>query len=255
MLSKKSNPFLSRMTNYMNDALNSVDYSHGKCASEIVPMVKAFFEKSMSAKINWDGSCVCHNIEDISEIAKFLAMNTRNYQKLSNEDVASLKKLFEELNTLHNEALKHKFQIPSKDTYDFESKITCISEIICKNMVYMHELKENYRDGMIFQSYENLWKVIHRVNTEWNELCDRGFSLKVFYDYRDSFRYDRMMECEKTEEEKFKSFMGILDGKMKFVPLYRPVCLTVVDNNFKEEFVQEENPSITLYGMLPKSEK
>ena len=49
MLSKKSNPFLSRMTNYMNDALNSVDYSHGKCASEIVPMVKAFFEKSMSA--------------------------------------------------------------------------------------------------------------------------------------------------------------------------------------------------------------
>lgn len=125
MLSKKSNPFLSRMTNYMNDALNSVDYSHGKCASEIVPMVKAFFEKSMSAKINWDGSCVCHNIEDISEIAKFLAMNTRNYQKLSNEDVASLKKLFEELNTLHNEALEHQ----SEDNYDFDRKISCISQL------------------------------------------------------------------------------------------------------------------------------
>ena len=55
------------------------------------------------------------------------------------------------------------------------------------------------------------------------------------------------MECEKTEEEKFKSFMGILDGKMKFVPLYRPVCLTVVDNNFKEEFVQEEKPYMVCY--------
>ena len=49
--------------------------------------------------------------------------------------------------------------------------------------------------------------------------------------------------------------MGILDGKMKFVPLYIPVCLAVVDNDFKGEFVQRENSSITPYGMLPKFEE
>lgn len=249
MLSK-NNPFLSRMADYMNDALNSVDYSHGKCASEIVPMVKAFFEKSMSATINWNGSYVCINIENISEIGKFLAMNTRDYEKLSDEDVASLKKLFEELNILHNEALEHQ----SEDNYDFDRKISCISEIICKNMVGIHELKDNYRDGMIFQSYEDLWKIIHRVNTEWDELCNRGFSLKVFYNYWDSFKYDRKMECEKTEEEKLKNFMGILDGKMKFVPLYSPVSITVVANDFKGEFVQRKK-NFTSYGMLPKSDK
>ena len=253
MLLKKDNPYISRMKEYMNTALNSVDYNNGHCAKEIAPMVKAFFKKSMNAIIKWDGSSVCMNIENIFEIGKFLAMNTRDYEKLSDEDVASLKKLFEELYMLHNEALERHFH--SEDNYDFDGKITCISEIICKNMVDMHELTDNYHDGMIFQNYEDLWKIIHRVNTEWDELCGRGFSLKVFYDYWHLFKYDRITYCEKTEEEKFKSFMGILDGKMKFVPLYIPVCLAVVDNDFKGEFVQRENSSITPYGMLPKFEE
>ena len=258
MFGKKDNPFIYRMTGYMNDALRG-SYRDVPCAEEIRPMIEAFFKKSMKAKVKWDGAGVCWHIENITEIVKYLAMNTRNYEKLSAEDVASLKKIFEELDKLHAEAIQHNSQSRHKD--DLSKKISCISEMVCKNMVGMHdsqEKHEDYRDGMIFQSYEDLWKVIHRVNAEWNELCNRGFSLRVFYDYWESFKYDRRVGQHKTEEEKLETFMAVLDGKKKFVPIYehRPVCFKVVDNDFEGEIVNTfENQYSKPYRMRQSGEE
>lgn len=258
MFGRKDNPFISRMTGYMNDALGG-SYRHVPCAEEIVPMIETFFKKSMNANVNWDGAGVCWHIENITEIVKYLAMNTRNYEKLSNEDVASLGKIFEELNALHAEVLNHNSQPKNKDY--LKSKISCISEMVCKNMVSMHDSEdehEQYRDGMIFQSYEDLWKIIHRVNTEWDELNSRGFSLRVFYDYWETFKYDRSVGQEKTEEEKLKTFMALLDGKMKFVPVYehRPVCFKVVDNDFEGDIVNTfENRYSKSYRMRQDGEE
>lgn len=254
----KDNPFISRMMSNMYDAIEG-KYSKTPCAEEIVPMIKDFFKKSTDAKIQWNGAGVCWHIERITEAASYLAQNTRNYENLSNEDVASLKKLFIEFNTLHAEALKLNSQSKYKDY--LSQKISCISEMICKNMVGMHDSAEkhdNYRDGMIFQSYENLWKVIHRVNTEWDELCSRGFSLRVFYDYWESFKYDRAANQEKTEEEKLETFMALLDGKLKFVPVYNhiPICFTVVDNDFEGEIVNTyENSYSKPYRMCQSGEE
>lgn len=241
----------------MSDALEGKYYPAKPCADEIRPMIEAFFEKSMNAKVDWDGGAsVCSHIERITEIVYYLSKNTRNYEKLSNEDVASLKKIFEELDALHAEALKNNSQSDW-----LRSKISCISEMLCKNMVGMYdsvEEHENYRDGMIFQNYEDLWKVIHRVNTEWDELCSRGFSLRVFYDYWESFEYDQSLGLEKTEEEKLKTFMALLDGKMKFVPVYehKPICYRVVDKDFKGEFVNTfENRYSKPYGMRQSGEE
>lgn len=258
MFGRKDNPFISRMTDYMNVAIEG-RYSPTPCAEEIRPMIEAFFKKSMKAKVKWDGSSVCWYIENITEIVKYLAKNTRNYEKLSAEDVASLKKIFDELDALHVESLECNSQSRYKD--NLGSKISCISEIVCKNMVGMHDSEEkhdNYRDGMIFQSYEDLWKIIHRVNIEWNELCDRGFSLRVFYDYWESFKYDRAAGLEKTEEEKLATFMAVLDGKKKFVPIYenRPVCFKVVDNDFEGEIVNTfENRYSKPYRMRQDGEE
>lgn len=237
MFGKNDNPFISRMTEYMNEAMEC-SYYQVSCAEEIKPMLKTFFKKSMSAKVNWkDGGAVCCQIEHITEAVQYLAMNTRNYESMSKEDVKVFQKMFEEFDALHAEALKLNSQ-------SLSDRISCISEIACKNHIGMHdseEQHEHWRDGMIFQNYESLWKVIHRVNTEWDELCSRGFSLRVFYDFWDVFRYDRSRGEEMSEEEKLKTFMALLDGRMKFIPVYhheyRPLGFKVVDNNFDDEIV------------------
>ena len=240
--SKKDNPFISRMTGYMNSAMEC-SYHKVSCAEEIKPMIKDFFKKSMSAEVNWeDCGGVCWHIENITEAVQYLAENTRNYERMSEEDFKVFQKIFEEFDVLHDEALKLNSQSEYKDYLSY--KISCITEILCKNHVGMHDSEEQHeywRDGMIFQNYENLWKVIHRVNTEWDDLRSRGFSLRVFYDFWDVFKYDRSRGEEMSEKEKIKTFMALLDGKMKFIPVYRheyrPIGFKVVDNDFDDEIV------------------
>lgn len=234
---ESSNPFISWMEMSMQTAIDGI-YLKSPCAEEIVPMIKDFFKKSMSANIKWDDNLrVPYHVEDIADIVTNLAHNTRSYERFTDEDMSSFIKIFNELDALREEALLCYSQFKYK--YDLSSKISCISEMIKQNMLGTHDSLENHknwRDGMIFQSYENLWKVIHRVNTEWEELCGRGFSLRVFYDYRDAFEYDRRIGQEQTEDEKLKTFMALLDGTMKFVPVYehKAVCFKVVENDFKE---------------------
>lgn len=259
MFGRKNNPFISQMSDNMRKAMDG-SYRHVPCAEEIIPMLEDFFVKSTNAIVEWDkNSEVCWHIEKLTEIMQHIAMNTRNYEKLSNEDVTALRKIFEELNVLLTEAVKLNFLSDCKN--DFRNKIDCIDEIICKNMVGMHDSEEkhdNYRDGMIFQNYEDLWKVIHRINTEWDQLCNRGFSLRVFYDYWESFKYDRLYYSEKAEEEKLGTFMALLDGKMKFVPVYehRPVSFKVVDNDFEGEIINTfENRYSKPYRLRQESEE
>lgn len=254
------NPFISRMTDYMNKAIEG-RYAKGPCAEEIVPMIKALYEKSVNAKVKWDGAGVCWHIERIVEMLPYLAENTRNYEKLSDEDVASIKKIFDELDALHAEAISRNSQSRYKD--DLSHKTSCISEILCKNMVDMHDSEEdhhNWRDGMIFQNYEDLWKIIHRINTEWEELCSRGFSLNVFYDYWKSFQYDRADGKEMSEERKFKTFIALLDGKMKFVPVYRReyrlLGLKVANNDAENEIIyNSEDRSRKAYRLRQEGEE
>lgn len=239
---KKDNLFISRMTGYMNKAMEC-GYYHVSCAEEIKPMLRDFFKKSMSAKVNWeDRGDVCWHIENITEAVQYFAQNTRGYERMSDEDVKVFQKIFEEFDALHAEALKLNSQSKPKDY--LSDKISCIKEIVCKNHVDMHDSKEqheHWRDGMIFQDYESLWKVIHRVNTEWDELCSRGFSLRVFYDFLQVVKYDKSRGEEMSEEEKIRVFMALLDGKMKFIPVYCHRYCTlgfkVVDNDFDDEIV------------------
>lgn len=165
---------------------------------------------------------------------------------MSEEEVKVFQKIFEEFDALNAEALKLNSQSQYKNYLSY--KISCISEIVCKNHVGMHdseEQHEHWRDGMIFQNYENLWKVIHRVNTEWDELWGRGFSLRVFCDFWKAFKDDRSRGEELSEEEKIKTFMALLDGKMKFIPVYRheyrPLGFKIVDNDFDDEIVYTSN--------------
>ena len=232
---KSQNNFFSRMTNYIARAMENSSH-HAACAEEIQPMLKAFLKKVMSADVDWNSAKnVCWNIESITKAVQYLAENTRNYQKMSDEDLEAFKKIFEEIYALYDETLKKKDQ-----GENITNKISCISEIANKNKVGMHDSPishEDWRDGMIFRNYENLWKVIHRVNTEWDELCSRGFSVNVFYEFWEAFKYDKasskerpkegmtkkemaekkMSEKKMSEEEKGEFIRALLDDDMKFV--------------------------------------
>ena len=144
------------------------------------------------------------------------------------------------------------------------AKINCISEILAKNAVgvrYVEDAEnkpENWRDGMIFQSYESLWTVIHRVNHEWAELCMRKFSLNVFYDFWSVFKLERTLNKEKTEEEKLMEFMAILDGTKKFVPIYalQPIGFKILDSDFYGTIIScEKSTRRDSYQLFPKNEK
>ena len=218
-------------------------YHSASCAKELKPMLDAFFNKAMSA-VEWnceDNDALFRYIQNIAEVAQYLAENTRNYQRLKKEEIEVLHKIFGELDALLEEARKHDYsQFSYKD--DLNLKISCISEIIYKNQVGISEEDhENWRDGMIFQDYESLWKVIYRINREWDELRSRGFSLEVFNDFYTAFNYDRSRGEEMSEDGKINTFMALLDGEMKFVPVYRKtysmIGLKVVDRKAGNKIV------------------
>ena len=244
----KNNNFFSRMTNYISRAMENSSH-HAACAEEIRPMLKDFLKKVMSTDVDWNSvGNVCWNIENITKAVQYLAENTRNYQKMSDEDIEAFKKIFEEIYALYDETLKKKDQ-----DENIADKISCISEIANKNKTGMHDSPmshEYWKDGMIFQNYENLWKIIHRVNTEWDELCSRGFSVKIFYQFWEAFKYDKASSKERagkemSEQEKIEFFMELLDGKMKFVPVYqheyRFLGFKVVDKKEEDEVVYISN--------------
>ncbi len=234
---KKENHFISRITDYMN----RTNY-HVSCAKQTEPMFNAFFKKTMSAKTNWKDRNGRSWDGTIETAVRYLAMNTRNYERMSEEEVKVFQKIFEEFDLLHAEALKLNSQSQNKGY--LMNKLICISEIIRINRIGMHDLDEqheHWRDGMIFQNYENLWKVIHRVNTEWDELCSRGFPLKICQYFYDVCEYAKSCGEEMQEEDKIKTFMALLDGKMKIIPVYRheysPLGFKVVDNDFDDEII------------------
>ena len=225
MCAEKNNVFIYRMKENMKEAMKFGFKDHS-CAEEIKPMIESFYNQSINVDIKWDGANVCWNIEKTMEIMKYIAHNTRNTRKLSAEEVETFKKIFDELNVLQAETLE--LASLSKKENTLYDKMDCICEIACKNSVVS-----------IFRKYEYLWQIIHRVNTEWDDLCSRGFSLKVFYDFWDAFIYDISCGQRKTEEENLENFMALLDGKMKFVPVYvyKPVCFKLVGNDYEGEVI------------------
>lgn len=234
---RKENHFISRKTDYMN----RTNY-HVSCAKQTELMFNDFFKKLMSAKANWkDKNGRTWDIT-IENAVRYLAMNTRNYEKMSEEEVKAFQKIFEEFDSLHDEALNLSSQSQNKEY--LMNKLICISEIIRINSIGMHdseEQHEHWRDGMIFQNYKNLWKVIHRVNTEWGDFCSRGFPLKICQYFYDVCEYARSCGEEMQEEDKIKVFMALFDGKMKIIPVYRheytPLGFKVVDNDFDDEII------------------
>lgn len=244
------NVFVSRMVANMVEALEG-RYSRKPCAKEIRMELEEFCKSVIALPIKWDGNEICWSLERLVECAKHLSENVPNFATYSKEDVTAINKIFDELIFIRQE-LMQVYDSGKDAEYKIGAKISCISEILVKNAVgarYVEDAEnklENWRDGMIFQSYESLWAVIHRVNREWVELRARKFSLNVFYDYWSVFKLERTLKKEKTEEEKLAEFMAILDGTKKFVPIYalQPIGFKVLDSNFEGTIISPKESSM-----------
>ena len=233
---EKFNIHIARMTSYMDRALGH-KYYPAACSEDIKPMIEEFYDKTVSM-VDWENAdeSLCNDVEAIIQILHFLALNTCPYERMSKEDVEAFKKLLMELEQLLNETVM--------DSGKTSDRITCFLGIFQKNMAstnFSETNHENWRRGMVFQDYEDLWKIVHRINTEWVELRSRGYSYNTFYEFWRSCDSSLRNGEELSEEEKFNAFMGILDGKMKFVPAYRreyrPVGYRVVPNSSEDEIV------------------
>lgn len=254
------NVFVSRMIANMVEALEG-RYSRKPCAKEIRMELEKFCKSVIALPIEWDGNEVCWSLERLVECAKFLSKNVPNFATYSKEDVTAINKIFDELVFIRQE-LMQVYESEEEVEYKIGAKISCISEILVKNAVGARYVEnpentsENWRDGMIFQSYESLWAVIHRVNREWVELSARKFSLNVFYDFWSVFKLERTLKQEKTEEEKLAEFMAILDGTKKFVPIYalQPIGFKILDSDFEGTIISHQRSTMKYsYQLLPKN--
>lgn len=216
-----------------------------KCPEEIVPMLEDLMKKAIN-DIKGKESVVDEHIESFLEIVDSFVRSVRNYEKFSNKEILSFQKIFDELEALFAEII----DLQSHETTAFSDKIRCIWKISRWNQVYM-----------TFQDYEDLWQVIHRLNTEWKDLCDRGFRpyiVNVFLDYvsyaeRNGFK-------QLSEEEKLETFMKLLDGQKWMVPIYRReyqlVGFEAMDERLIDEIIEvSDERGIVSYRLCQKGEE
>lgn len=259
MLEGRSNPIIHLLNKQMNRIING-SIIGTPCAKELKPLVYEFFVKLIESPIKWneENQIWWNRVSGIGDAVQYLCINTERYS-VGKKDVEPFKKLFNELEQLRDEVLKAYSQ--GRDDNEINTKIDVIAEIICKNTVNTVSNGGNVRGrtGMMFENYENLWKVIHRINNEWDDLRARGFNLQVFYDFYESLSYMRWIDAEQSDEEKLNSFMGILDGTKKFVLVYehKPVCYKVAELNGEDREVVEMPIMHYMkpYQMDPKEDK
>lgn len=232
-----------QISNYEQDAINGMPYNE-KCSKDIIPFISEAFRKIRENRNIFEGKDISRHVEKIAILIRNLACNTHENEIMNNKDLKSISQIFFDVVYALFDEVKENAFASEEDKNILYNKINCINEIVYANMIGNHFpniiADDNIHDGKIFQNYENLLKVISYIVKNFKSLTKRGFTLDVFYNFENSFRYDRRHKCEKTEEEKFNMFMGILDGSMKFKPIYevRTVAYAVVPIDFNDNIVK-----------------
>lgn len=239
-----------QISKYEQDAINGMPYNE-KCSKDIIPFISEAFKKIKENRYIFEGKDISRHVEKIAILIRNLACNTHKNEIMNNKDLKSISQIFFDVVYVLFDEVKTNAFASEEDKNILYDKINCISEIVYANMFgnrFQNHFQDviandNIHDGKIFQNYENLLKVITYITKNFKSLTKRGFTLNVFRNFENSFRYDRRHKCEKTEEEKFNMFMGILNGSMKFKPIYevRTVAYAVVPVDFNDNIVKYSN--------------
>lgn len=108
-----------------------------------------------------------------ANVVLIFVAQTRCYEKIYEEELEAIDKIFDELRVLRDEFL-------SKGLTDnmFE-KIMYIREIFLTNTICREDYDCKYRQGMPFPNFVDLYQIVHKLNRNWDKLVsDEGFKRK-----------------------------------------------------------------------------
>lgn len=201
---------------FVNRIITGED-SKMQCAKALVPMIRAL---QKNAEITIEKGVKSFFPIMVIHVTKEFAKNVSRSQKLTQEDLSSIQRIFDALERLQEEPLSFESQynkIFAKQANDYNTKTYCLQQILIKNRLSTPKL---------FNNYNHLSLIVTKLIDEWDDLCRRGFSLEnTFYPFSQSVKYSKEKGKELSEEDKFQLFSDLLDGKAKIVPVYQKVVV------------------------------
>ena len=107
------------------------------------------------------------------------------------------------------------------EKYDtnMEEKIETLIELAKVSAIRLETYDRKYLT--LFSDIEDVREIMKRIHLQWSLLKDAGLSKKVIEDFYGSFRYQVKHLKQNRNDENFKIFIGILEGTMKFEPVYQ----------------------------------
>jgi hypothetical protein len=196
------------------------------CSSDIKVIIEIFFDNFYNAvdRARVSKEMLEPIINGVVDAAHNLSKNTVFGEKIGEKGKKFIKLTFNELITLFVEAINN----INRDNY-YLNKINCINKLLFKN-----------NHIRLFNEYKNLYKVISLVNSNYDELVKRGFSIKTCNDIIDCL-YDN--HDENTDAERIELFKGILNGTMKFHPKYeqKAIGYQIVPSDYNDQLIEHSD--------------
>ena len=197
--------------NHMREVLENKER---KIPRKIEKEVITFKEKIISEIKKEPSSRKCLGLMKISILIVEIAKISCTCKEISETQINSFKKIFKIVDEIFSE-------ITYWEKYDtnMEEKLETLIELAKVSAIRL----ETY-DGKnltLFSDIEDIREIMKRIHLQWSLLKDAGLSKKVIEDFYGSFRYQVKYLKQNRNEENFKMFIGILEGTMKFEPVYQ----------------------------------
>ncbi len=197
--------------NHMREVLENKER---KIPRKIEKEVITFKDRIIAEIKKEPSSKKCIGLKKISILIVEIAKISCTCKEISETQINSFKKIFKIVDEIFSE-------ITYWEKYDtnMEEKLETLIELAKVSAIRL----ETY-DGKnltLFSDIEDIREIMKRIHLQWSLLKDAGLSKKVIEDFYGSFRYQVKYLKQSSNDENFKKFIGILEGTMKFEPVYQ----------------------------------
>ncbi len=229
---KEDSSYLRKMKNYRKEALS--------CSKNVEEVFKNFFDKCIETEsVQGKDNYKIRNIVDLSEATMNLALNTFA-EDIDNEGLQYIKLIMSELEKIYTEIIKANSHDKNADC---SYKISLINHIFKKNRLCPKK---------VFKSYRNLYLVICLSSEHYDKLLTKCTRLSSpwwpFWDY--------VEKNKMSEEEKLKLLLDLVNGALKFQPVYevKAVGYAVKPFNFSEKIITETKTNYDEEFLFPQTD-
>ena len=197
--------------NYMREVLENKER---KIPREIEKEVITFKDRIIAEIKKEPSSRKCIGLRKISILIVETAKISCICKEISETQINSFKKIFKIVDEIFSE-------ITYWEKYDtnMEEKIETLIELAKVSAIRLETYDRKYLT--LFSDIEDVREIMKRIHLQWSLLKDAGLSKKVIEDFYGSFRYQVKHLKQNRNDENFKIFIGILEGTMKFEPVYQ----------------------------------